>query len=66
MQPLNQTVERAEREQTAGFRPEIAAGLAALLPERGWQALMPFRIGYPTTDALKSPRHRAEDVSVRV
>jgi hypothetical protein len=66
MQPLNQTVERAEREQTAGLRPEITAGLAALLPERRWHALMPFRIGHAPVDALRSPRRPAEDVSVRV
>jgi len=63
MQPLNQTVERAEREQTAGLRPEIGASLQALLPGHGWHPLMPFRIGYPTVEALKSPRRLAQDVT---
>jgi hypothetical protein len=64
MQPLNQAVERAEREQTAGLRPEFGAALEQLLPERGWSAVMPFRIGYPTAVALKSPRRRAADVVI--
>ena len=64
MQPLNQTVERAEREQTAGLRPEIGASLQALLPGHGWHPLMPFRIGYPTIEALKSPRRPARDVTI--
>jgi len=63
MQPLNQTVERAEREQTAGVTREIDRGLQALLPERGWAPLMPFRIGYPTTGGLKSPRRPAVEVT---
>jgi nitroreductase len=66
MQPLNQIVERAEREQTAGLRTEIGSALSAMMPEHGWHALMPFRLGYPTTEALKSPRRPAENVSVRV
>ena len=63
MQPLNQKVERAEREQTAGLRPEIGGSLQALLPGHGWHPLMPFRIGYPTIEALKSPRRSARDVT---
>jgi nitroreductase len=66
MQPLNQMVERAEREQAAGLAPEIGSELLTLIPEDGWHALMPFRLGYPTTEALKSPRRPAEEVSVRV
>ena len=65
MQPLNQAVERAEREQATGLRPTITNGLAALLPQRGWHAVMPFRIGYPTMDGLKSPRRPVGDVVVQ-
>jgi hypothetical protein len=65
MQPLNQVVERADREQTAGLAPVFSNGVAALIPEAGWHAVMPFRIGYPTMDALENPRRRAEDVVVR-
>jgi hypothetical protein len=65
MQPLNQVVERAEREQSAGLRPDFTNEVAAMIPEAGWQAVMPFRIGYPIVDALESPRRPAEDVVVR-
>jgi hypothetical protein len=64
MQPLNQTVERAEREQAAGLAPTITNGLTTLLPGPGWHAVMPFRIGYPTMDGLKSPRRPVGDVVV--
>lgn len=65
MQPLNQVVERAEREQSAGLHPDFTNEVAAMIPEAGWQAVMPFRIGYPIVDALESPRRPAEDVVVR-
>jgi nitroreductase len=65
MQPLNQVVERAEREQTAGLRPDFSTEVAAMIPEAGWHAVMPFRIGYPMVDALGSPRRPAEAVVVR-
>jgi hypothetical protein len=63
VQPLNQIVERAEREQSAGQVPEFAKALTALVPDTNWQALMPFRIGYPTTQALESPRRPAEEMA---
>jgi hypothetical protein len=62
VQPLNQVVERAERERAAGFEPEFARALAALVPDPDREALMPFRIGYPTAEALASPRRPAEEV----
>jgi hypothetical protein len=65
MQPLNQTVERAEREQTAGVPPRITNGLATLIADRGWHAIMPFRLGYPTMAGLKSPRRPADEVVVK-
>jgi hypothetical protein len=65
MQPLNQAVERAEREQATGLPLTITTLLAALLPQGGWHAVMPFRIGYPTVAGLKSPRRPAGDVIVQ-
>lgn len=62
MQPLNQTVERRDRELSAGLAPAIGPALDALLPEPGWQAVMPFRLGYPTAPPLKSPRRPAAEV----
>jgi hypothetical protein len=66
LQPLNQMVERAEREQTAGLEPEFTRAIAALLPDPAWQMVMPFRIGYPTQEAFLSPRRSAEEVTVQV
>ncbi len=65
MQPLNQLVERAEREQTAGLEPEFTRAIAAMLPDTTWQMVMPFRIGYPTQEAFLSPRRPAEEVAVQ-
>jgi hypothetical protein len=65
MQPLNQVVERADREQTASLSRVFGAAVAAMIPESGWHAVMPFRIGYPTVEALENPRRPAEDVIVR-
>jgi hypothetical protein len=65
MQPLNQVVERADREHTAGLAPVFSDGVAVMIPEAGWHAVMPFRIGYPTVDALENPRRPAEEVVVR-
>jgi hypothetical protein len=65
MQPLNQAVERADREQTVRIGRTFNDAIAAMIPQAGWHAVMPFRIGYPTVDALENPRRPAEDVVVR-
>ncbi|MBE1493928.1 nitroreductase [Amycolatopsis lexingtonensis] len=64
VQPLNQVLERMDRESTAGLPPRFTDATAALLPS-GWHPVMAFRIGYPTGDALPSPRRPAEDVRLR-
>jgi hypothetical protein len=64
MQPLNQAVERADREQTAGLGRVFSEAVAAMIPQ-AWHAVMPFRIGYPTVEGLENPRRPAEDVVVR-
>ena len=61
VQPLNQVLERMDRESTTALPPRFTGAMAALLPS-GWHPLMAFRIGYPTGDALPSPRRPAEDV----
>ena len=61
MQPLNQTVERADREKTAGLTLDFSQALAMIQPA-GWQIVFPFRLGYPTQQALDSPRLPAEQV----
>ena len=62
MQPLNQGVERAERERITGVAGPIGRGLAALVGDPAWQPVMPMRIGYPTTSAPASPRRAVADV----
>jgi hypothetical protein len=65
MQPLNQTVERAERERVTGRSGPIRTGLASLVGDTAWQAVMPMRIGYPTTPAAASPRRALAAVVTR-
>lgn len=61
MHPLNQTIECAERESVLGSEPKITNKLKELTgPD--WQPLMMFRLGYPTMNAMASPRRPAEEV----
>jgi hypothetical protein len=61
MQPLCQVLERIDREQSAGLPADFSTAMAAMLPA-GRQAIMTFRIGYRTTEALRSPRRPATAV----
>jgi nitroreductase len=61
MQPLCQIPERIDRERSAGLPPELTSAMSGMLPAR-WHPIMTFRTGYPTTDALLSPRRPASDV----
>ena len=61
MQPLNQVVERADREKQLGIAATFGDSLAQLTPD-GLQTIMPFRIGYPKDNANRSPRRPAEEV----
>ena len=62
MQPLNQMCERADREVQLGIEPVFGKAVANLIGEDSWQAVMPFRLGYPTVDALLSPRRGLDKV----
>jgi len=62
MQPLNQMPERADREASQNASPIFGDALRELVGDPAWQALMPFRLGYPTRDALPSPRRALADV----
>jgi hypothetical protein len=62
MQPLNQMPERAAREEVLGIEPKFSNALEELIGDSNWQGLMMFRIGYPTIEALPSPRRAVEDV----
>lgn len=64
VQPLNQTTERIDREQQLGIEPVFGKALTDFIADDSWQLLMPFRIGYPTVQANKSPRRSLESVLV--
>jgi len=64
MQPLNQIVERLDREISLGQVSEMDSSLHTLVSETSLQVVMPFRIGYPTVSPLPSPRRSAEMVLV--
>lgn len=62
MQPLNQMCERADREVQLGIEPEFGNAIAGLIEDKTWTGIMPFRMGYPTLDALPSPRRGLDRV----
>jgi hypothetical protein len=62
MHPLNQLPERADRERAQGVAPTFATVLERIVGDNAWQALMPFRLGYPTVTALASPRRNVGEV----
>jgi len=42
----------------------FASALKDVTADAGWQALMPFRVGYPTLVPLPSPRRGVEEVTI--
>src|SRR2546422_5673785 len=60
LQPLNQPTERADRERVLAIEPRFGRALTELVDDAAWQALMTFRVGYPTRPAALSPRRAAE------
>jgi hypothetical protein len=62
LQPLNAVVERAAREVVLGATPHFGTALAAMVDDPAWQTVLAFRVGYPTHEALRSPRRAAEEV----
>ena len=62
LQPLNQMSERADREMQLAMTPTFGNALKELIDDQSWQALMPFRIGFPLSKALPSPRRALKDV----
>jgi hypothetical protein len=61
LQPLNQVMERSDREAATSGAGPFTDGIAELTP-RGWRAVTGFRIGHPTRTARPSPRRPAEVV----
>jgi len=62
MQPMNQMCERVDRERQLGIEPILGNAVSALVGNDQWQAIMPFRLGYPTLEALSSPRRGLDKV----
>ena len=62
MQPLNQMTERADRERQLDIEPVFGKAIAALIGDENWTGIMPFRMGYPTEQALLSPRRGLDKV----
>ena len=62
MQPMNQMTERADREVSLGIKQTFGNALMELIANPNWQALMTFRIGYPTMEASSSPRRSIQEV----
>jgi hypothetical protein len=62
MQPLNQLTEMADREVVLATVPRFGDALRELAGDPAWQVIMTFRIGWPTHEALLSPRRSVSDV----
>ena len=61
-QPMNQPVERADRDRALG-RPDVfGRELAKFSAEPGWEATFVFRLGIPERPAPPSPRRALEEV----
>lgn len=56
MQPLNQALERVDRERQLAQPPRTAEHLREQLDEPGWVPTFAFRVGYPLHEALAVPR----------
>ena len=64
MQPMNQITERVDRERSLGIKQTFGNAIRELIPNSNWEALFTFRIGYPTVEALSSPRRSVQEVVV--
>jgi TAT (twin-arginine translocation) pathway signal sequence./Nitroreductase family. len=60
--PLNQPHERRDRELQLSIEPAFGRELARLVNMPGYEGVFTFRLGYPTSPALPSPRRSAEEV----
>jgi len=64
MHPLSLPVERRDRELQLGQSPAYAKALSELQQDDSWQAVMPFRMGYPVQNAPPSPRRAIAGVLI--
>jgi hypothetical protein len=61
IQPLNQVMERIDREAATGMEPAFGPKMAELTPA-GKSVVMAFHIGHSIAPPNRSPRRPAEDV----
>jgi hypothetical protein len=61
-QPLNQAIERVDREQDLGAPPATASALGQIIPMGDWRPTFIFRAGYARRDPRRSPRRAVRDV----
>lgn len=62
-QPMNQPVERADRDRALGRPDDFGRELAKFSAEPGWEATFVFRLGVPERPAPPSPRRALNDVA---
>jgi hypothetical protein len=65
-QPLNQWMERVDRERQLRGTAPSAGGMDAVTGLSEWRPTFAFRLGYPVRPALPSPRRPVEAVARRV
>jgi hypothetical protein len=61
---MNQLSERRDRELSVGLKPHFGDRLHDILGDSMWNSIIQFRMGYPTREALPSPRRPVTDVIV--
>jgi len=61
-QPLNQPIERMDRDAMLGRPSRFASELAKFAPEKGWEPTFAFRLGFAERPAPPSPRRTLEEV----
>ncbi len=64
MQPLNQPVERVDRERALSAPARAARALEAFTPDGRWRPTFAFRAGHPTREASPSPRRSLKQVTM--
>jgi len=64
MQIMNQLSERRDRKLSLNLAPQFGDKLREILKTSEWHSIIQFRMGYPTIEALPSPRRPVKDVLV--
>ncbi len=64
MQIMNQLSERRDRELSLNLTPQFGGVLRDILQTSEWHSIIQFRMGYPTIEALPSPRRPIKDIIV--